>query len=117
GIMEVFSGVSGLHDWQWMFIIEAIPAVLLGIVVLLYLDNRIDEASWLSPGEKQLLKDRLASDASRKTDHRIGSLLARPVMWLFIAILFCIVTGVYGINFWLPTIIGETGIQSVLVIG
>jgi MFS family permease len=117
GIMDSFGGVSGLYDWQWMFIIEAIPAVLLGIVVLMYLDNRIDEARWLSPAEKQLLKDRLEKDAARKTDHRIGSLLARPVMWLFIVILFCIVTGVYGINFWLPTIIGETGIQSVLVIG
>ena len=59
-IMDGFAGMQGLHDWQWMFLIEAAPAVLLGIVVLLYLDNGIDEARWLSAADKQLLKDRLA---------------------------------------------------------
>jgi MFS family permease len=116
-IMEGFGGVNAMYGWQWMFIIEAIPAVLLGIAVLFYLDNRIDEARWLSADEKQLLKDRLAKDANRKGDYSLGALLAKPALWLFIVILFCIVTGVYGINFWLPTIIGETGIDSVLVIG
>jgi MFS family permease len=116
-IMEGFGGSSTLYGWQWMFILEAIPAVLLGIVVLFYLDNRIDDARWLSDGEKQLLKDRLVRDAGRKGDYSLPTLLAKPAMWLFIVILFCIVTGVYGINFWLPTIIGETGIDSVLVIG
>ena len=116
-IMDGFSGHDGLRDWQWMFLIEAAPAVLLGIVVLLYLDNGIDEARWLSAADKQLLKDRLERDAGTKTDHSLRALLSIPAMWLFVAILFCIVTGVYGINFWLPTIIGETGLKSVLAIG
>ena len=116
-IMDHFGGTGGLRDWQWLFIIEAVPAVLLGILVLFCLDNRIDAARWLSPGEKQLLQDRLAQDAARKADVPLRALFAMPAMWLFIAILFCIVTGVYGINFWLPTMIGATGIQSVLTIG
>ncbi|MEO6186134.1 MAG: MFS transporter [Steroidobacteraceae bacterium] len=116
-IMDGMAGMHGLHDWQWMFVIEAAPAVLLGIGVLLYLDNRIDDARWLSPEEKALLKDRLDREAGSKEDYPVRKLFAIPVMWLFTAILFCIVTGVYGINFWLPTIIGETGIDSVLVIG
>src|SRR6187401_3250282 len=116
-IMDHFGGTGGLRDWQWLFIIEAVPAVLLGILVLFCLDNRIDAARWLSQGEKQLLQDRLAQDAARKADVPLRALFAMPAMWLFIAILFCIVTGVYGINFWLPTMIGATGIQSVLTIG
>jgi MFS family permease len=116
-IMEGMAGMHGMHDWQWMFIVEAVPAVLLGIAVLLYLDNRIDEAAWLTSDEKRLLKDRLSGEAATKSSYSLRKLFAIPAMWLFTVILFCIVTGVYGINFWLPTIIRETGIQSVLVIG
>lgn len=104
-------------DWQWLFIIEAAPALLLGVVVLLFLNDGIDAAKWLAPGEKQLLRDRLAEDARTKDNQSLRKLFAMPAMWLFTAILFCIVTGVYGINFWLPTIIGETGIKSVFIIG
>jgi MFS family permease len=117
GIMDTFGGIHGLHDWQWMFLIEAAPAVLLGFVVLYRLDNGIDEASWLTTDEKRLLKERLTGDAAKKGDYPLRRLFAIPVMWLFTVILFCIVTGVYGINFWLPTIIGDTGIESVFVIG
>jgi MFS family permease len=116
-IMDGFSGTGGLHDWQWLFLIEAAPAVLLGILVVFRLDNGIDEARWLTPADKQLLKDELAKDAATKSDHSLRALFAVPAIWLFVAILFCIVTGVYGINFWLPTIIGETGLKSVLAIG
>ena len=116
-IMDGFAGHGTLRDWQWLFLIEAAPAALLGILVVFCLDNGIDEARWLSPAEKQLLKDRLAHDAGTKSDHSLRALFSLPAIWLFVAILFCIVTGVYGINFWLPTIIGDTGLKSVLAIG
>src|SRR6185369_939742 len=116
-IMDGMRGTGGLLDWQWLFLIEAAPALLLGFVVLLRLDNRIEDARWLTPEEKQLLHDRLAQDARSKGDHSLWSLLSMPAIWLFTAILFCIVTGVYVINFWLPTIIAETGIKSVLAVG
>jgi len=116
-IMDGFTDIGGLHDWQWLFLIEAAPALLLGLLVLLYLDNGIDAARWLSPSEKQLLKEHLVQDAADKSDYPLRALFSIPAMWLFTVILFCIVTGVYGINFWLPTIIGETGIKSVLTIG
>jgi MFS family permease len=116
-IMDGFTSVGGLRDWQWLFLIEAAPALLLGILVLVYLDDGIDRASWLSAPEKQLLKDRLTQDAVDKRDYPLRALFSIPAMWVFTVILFCIVTGVYGINFWLPTIIAGTGIQSVLTIG
>lgn len=116
-IMDGFSGVGGLLDWQWLFLIEAAPALLLGFVVLLYLDDRIDDARWLTAPQKQLLKDGLTRDAADKSDVPLRTLFSIPAMWVFTAILFCIVTGVYGINFWLPTIISETGLKSVLEVG
>lgn len=116
-IMDGFAGAGGLYDWQWLFLIEAAPAVVLGILVMFRLDNGIDEARWLTPADKQLLKDELARDADTKSDHALRTLFRTHAIWLFIAILFCIVTGVYGINFWLPTIIAETGLKSVLAIG
>jgi MFS family permease len=90
---------------------------LLGILVLTCLDNGIDDARWLSAAEKQLLKVHLAHDAGTKADFPLRALLANPAMWLFTLILFGIVTGVYGINFWIPTILGDTGLKSVLAIG
>ena len=116
-IMDGLAGHGSLHDWQWLFLIEAAPAVLLGFLVVFCLDNGIDSARWLSPADRQLLKDRLSHDASSKSDHSLSTMLRWPAIWLFVAILFCIVTGVYGINFWVPTIIGETGLKSVFAIG
>jgi MFS family permease len=116
-IMDGLAGSGGMHDWQWLFLIEAAPAVLLGILVLTFLDSGIDNARWLTAAEKQLLKAHLAQDAGAKSDFPLRALLANPAMWLFTLILFGIVTGVYGINFWIPTILGDTGLKSVLAIG
>jgi MFS family permease len=116
-IMDGFAGSDGMHDWQWLFLIEAAPAVLLGILVLTCLDDGIDDARWLTAAEKQLLKTHLAQDAGTKADFPLRALLANPAIWLFTLILFGIVTGVYGINFWIPTILGDTGLKSVLAIG
>ena len=116
-IMDGMGSSGGLQGWQWLFIIEAAPALVLGFLVLKYLDNGIDDARWLSPEEKQLLKSGLAQEVHAKTDYPLRALFANPAIWLFTVILFCIVTGVYGINFWFPTIIGETGLKSVLAIG
>lgn len=79
-IMESFGGVKGLHDWQWMFVLEAIPAVLLGFVVLAFLDNRIEDAKWLTEEEKKLLRARLDGEARRKRDTPLRELFAIPAM-------------------------------------
>ena len=116
-IMQSFGGLHGLYDWQWLFLLEAAPAIVLGGCVLLYLDNGIDGAAWLTADERSLLKDRLARETATKRDHSLRVLLSIPTLWLFVAIYLLIVTGVYGINFWLPSIIQQTGVRSVLSIG
>ena len=117
GIMDGFNGGGGLYDWQWLYLIEAAPALVFGVWIVFYLKNRIDDATWLRPDEKQLLKDRLERDAKTKRDYSLRALFAVRELWLFTGIFLLIVMGVYGINFWLPTIIEKSGVQSVFYIG
>ncbi len=117
GIMDGFNGIGGLYDWQWLYLIEAAPALVFGVWIVFYLKNKIDDAAWLRPDEKQLLKERLVRDARTKRDYSLSALFAVRELWLFTGIFLLIVMGVYGINFWLPSIIQATGVQSVFYIG
>ena len=117
GIMDGFNGVGGLYDWQWLYLLEAAPALVFGVWVVFYLKNRIEDVHWLGSDEKRLLKERLEHDARSKRDYSLRALFAVKELWLFTAIYLLIVMGVYGINFWLPSIIKTTGVQSVFYIG
>jgi D-galactonate transporter len=117
-IMESFAGVQGLTGWQWMFVIEAVPAIVMGIAVLLYLDNGIRSAKWLSEGEKQLLEARIAHDAKGKTEHpSLRAMFADRRVWHMALIYFCCVMGQYGLTFWMPTLIKAAGVKGVFNIG
>lgn len=117
GIMDHFGATDGLYDWQWLFLIEAAPALLLGVAVLFCLSDRIADAGWLSAGEKRLLQDRLSLEARTKNDYPLRMLLTVRALWSFTLIYLLVVMGVYGINFWLPAIIQRTGVESSLSIG
>jgi MFS family permease len=116
-IMDGFGNIGGLYDWQWLYLIEAAPALVFGVWIVFYLKNRIDDATWLGADEKRLLKDRLERDATTKRDYSLRALFRVKELWLFTCILLLIVMGVYGINFWVPTIIERAGVQSVFYIG
>jgi D-galactonate transporter len=116
-ILNSMSGTNGLAGWQWMFLIEGVPTILIGLVVLFVLDDRIDDAKWLQPNEKALLDRNIARDNAHKEDEAIGKVLFAPRVWLMALIYFCFVMGLYGIGFFLPTIIKATGVKSVLDIG
>jgi MFS family permease len=116
-IMQSFGGAGGLYDWQWLFLLEAAPAIVLGVCVVLYLTNGIDDSAWLAAGEKRVLRDGLARWANAKRDYSLRALWSVRALWLFTAIYLLIVMGVYGINFWLPSIIQRTGVRSLLSIG
>jgi MFS family permease len=116
-IIDTLVGTAGMHGWQWMFIIEAVPAVVLGLVILRYLSDGIHDASWLTEGEKELLSSRIARENRMKSDYPLGKLLGIGMIWVFVLIYFLLVVGMYGVNFWLPSIIRSTGVQSALSIG
>ena len=93
-IMDTFDGTHGLEGWQWMFVIEAIPAVIVGIMVLFILRNGIRDAAWLDESEKQLLEAEIVTD-QKHTDSTTGfrDLLKSGRVWAMCAIYFCIVMG------------------------
>ncbi|MFC3108160.1 MFS transporter [Undibacterium arcticum] len=117
-IMESFAGVQGWTGWQWMFILEAVPAIILGIAVLLYLDDGIRSSKWLSEGEKRLLEERIENDAKGKVAHpSLRAMFADARVWVMALIYFCCVMGQYGLTFWMPTLIKTAGIKGVFNIG
>lgn len=116
-VMQSMSGTYGLAAWQWMFIIEGIPAVLLGFAILLFLPDRVSDARWLSADETALIGAQVGAEEGRKTDLHIGQAFANPRVWLCAFIYFSFIMGLAGVGFWMPTIIRATGVKSVLDIG
>lgn len=116
-IMSSFGGVAGLKDWQWLFVLEGVPSVVMGIVTFFYLDDGIDQAKWLTNEEKTMLKRNIVTENAEKEDLHIGAVFAHPRVWLMSLIYFCFVMGLYGVGFWLPTIIKATGVKDPLQIG
>lgn len=117
-ILENFSTSPFFKGWQWLFVIEAIPSVLIGIFLIFYLDNSVSAAKWLTSAEKELLLYNLEQDCAVKTKHfSLSSLFCNGWLWLFSLIYFSFVIGLYGIGFWLPTIINGLGIHDDLQIG
>ncbi|WP_316153934.1 MFS transporter [Cupriavidus sp. BIC8F] len=117
-LMGSMAGVAGLGGWQWMFFIEAVPAVLLGCFCFYYLDNSIAKAKWLTSAEKQVLELAKSEDVKAVDPQaRVGKVFTDPRVWLISLICFCYVTGQYGITLWLPTFIRSTGVSDPLHIG
>lgn len=117
-IMHAFHGVGDLAGWKWLFLIEALPSLCLGVAILFYLDNGIDQAHWLTDAEKALLKRNIEGDNAQKVEHMsIRSFMADRRLWLMAAIYFCVVLGQYGLTFWLPTIIRKAGVADPLWVG
>ena len=116
-IMKSFDGVSALAGWQWMFLLEGVPAIILGLIVILTMDDRISAATWLSEEERQLLEKNIAEDAQEKQDHAVLHILSSGRVWLMAFIYFSFVMGLYGVSFWLPTIIKAMGVADPLQIG
>ncbi|AIO69530.1 MFS transporter [Burkholderia oklahomensis] len=118
-IMERFHGGVGFHGWQWMFVIEAVPAIAIGIATILYLDNSIHSAKWLTEREKKRLTDEIEAQPHErnKHEHSLSTVLRDPRMWWMSLIYFTFVTGQYGLTFWMPTLVKSTGITDTLQIG
>ena len=112
-IMQSFSGKHGLDGWQWLFLLEGLPALALGTAAYFYLDDSVAEATWLSKEEKAVLQSRLDTDAKTKVRLPLAKLFTDTRVWLFSAIYFFMVIGLYGIGFWLPNIIRSAGVNDV----
>ena len=115
GTTEVIDGVAvthplvwGMSGWQWMFIAWGIPAVLLGVAVLIFLTDRPGQARWLKDDEREALEAELAREkaASRAEGHMtVGQALTNPKVLIIAGAYFCAVTGNYGVEFFMPKIL------------
>ncbi|MEU1799585.1 MFS transporter [Streptomyces sp. NPDC019937] len=117
-IMDRFQGVSGWQGWQWMFLLEAIPALIVGVVTLFYLDDDVRGAKWLTDEEKAVVERAMAEDTAHRTVHgRVRDAFREPKVWLMCFIYFCFVMGQYALTFWMPSFVESTGIEDNLTIG
>src|SRR5262245_16101850 len=108
GALLTLNGALGLAGWQWLFLVEGVPAILLGAIVLIYLTDRPETADWLSSAEKDWLTSTLAVERSS----RFGALpvgilaaLTNPTIWLLGILFLFTAVGFYGYSFWAPLVI------------
>jgi MFS family permease len=116
-IMRAFDGAHGLGGWQWLFLIEALPSVLLGFAVLRWLPNTIESAKWLTDDEKKTLRAELVDESAAHKSHKLSDAFANPKVWSLGLIDLCVLLGLYAVSFWLPTILRDTGVTDAYHIG
>lgn len=119
-IMQLFEGVYGWAGWRWLFVLESAPSLVMGVVILFLLPDGPMQAKWLSPDERRLVLHRLADDESHAStpSHGMravqGGLRAAFLsgrVWALAFVYFSLAVGLYGVNFWMPTIIQELGLE------
>jgi MFS family permease len=116
-ILSATHELGGISGWRWMFLLEAVPSVIAGIVILFYLPDRPEQAAWLTPQEKTWLTTRLATDEPVAAHGSVGAFLSDARVWTLTGIYFFYAVSVYGILFWLPQIIRGFGNLSPVQVG
>ena len=117
-IMKFLAGRSGWPGWKWLFLLEALPALVMGILTIFHLDSSIRRARWLTNEEQLLLERNIASESREKVEHpSVSAVFLDRRVWLMCWIFFSCAMGQYALTFWMPTLIKTAGIQSVLNIG
>ncbi len=114
-IMDHFNGVSGLHGWQWLFLLEGLPTVVVGVAVLFYLKDSPRDAHWLADDQREWLIRRMAEeDRVRQQQHGPDKWQAmlQPRVWLLIAIYFTVAVGSNAGGAYFPTLVKEQYQQS-----
>ena len=108
GALLTMHGALGLSGWQWLFAMEGLPAIILGVVVVFWLPDRPEDAAWLPSDERDALCGVLADERALRAPaakHSLVGGLSDGRVWLLSLIYFCFVMGMYGVNMWLPQIV------------
>lgn len=115
-IMQTLGGVYGLRGWQWLFLVEGIPAVLFGVVSYFYLEDGPAQAKWLTKTEQSLVIDALVEEDRLKQlaghGHRFADAMRDINVWLLAITNFTLLGGIYGVSFWLPQIVKDLGVKD-----
>jgi len=117
-IMSMTHGAAGWPGWKWMFLLEAVPSLIMGVACICYLSSRIRDAKWLSEQEKQLLEHYVAEEAKEKKEHpSILAVFADGRIWLMCWIYFTVALGQYALTLWILTLLKDAGVKGVFNIG
>jgi ACS family tartrate transporter-like MFS transporter len=112
GLLLEMDGALGLKGWQWLFVVEGLPAVILGFVVLRVLADRPETAPWLDPKERQILADMLAAEHRERPKSSLLTALGDVRVLMLAVIQFGFTLGSYGIGIFLPQIIKGFGLTN-----
>jgi len=117
-ILDAFSASPVMRAWQWLFLIEAIPTFVIGVFVYFFMVDRPDQAPWLSERERVEVAEALRREDAGKVVHTNSlAFLSDLRIWKLAAIYFMTIIGLYGITFWLPSIVKDSGVSSMSAIG
>ena len=120
GALLSLDGAGGLAGWQWLFVVEGLPAVVLGVIVLRALPEDPSDARWLTREEREALTAWLTEEAeaaSASTVHSISGALTSPRVWLLAVIYFTIPVALYAMGFWMPQIVRDASGGNDFTIG
>lgn len=116
-ILGHFDGVLGMAGWRWLFLLEGIPSVLLGIVVFWFVCDRIEDAKWLNEQEKQVVLARMAREVQPETPQTFKDIWKHPTTYVMSVIYLCLVMALTGLLFWMPQLIKSAGVADTMDIG
>ena len=111
-ILSEMAGKNGWAGWQWLYLLEGIPAVLLGVATYFYLDDSIEGARWLPDDEKAVLRAQLRADPAGEEHVSVMATLRDSRVVLLAALYFCSILGLYGLAFWMPQLIRTLGVAE-----
>ncbi|MBP0623626.1 MFS transporter [Cupriavidus consociatus] len=114
-LMTALAGKAGLAGWQWMFLVEGLPCILLGVMALRLVPDRPAQASWLSEQERRLLEAELSPAAAHK--HSFKAVAKDARVYVLALAYFCIIATIYAISFWLPSLIKAQGVNDTVQLG
>jgi MFS transporter, ACS family, tartrate transporter len=117
GALLSLNGAGGLAGWQWLFLVEGAPAIVLGAIVLRVLDDAPEQAGWLSEGEREALVETLRADARRQRMETTSRALRNGRTWLLAVIHLIIPVTLYGIGFWMPQMLKTASGASDFIVG
>ena len=116
-ILAFMQDTGGLRGWQWMFLLEGAPVVLLGLVVLAVLPEHFERVSWLDEQQKATLRAQFGEEEQRKPVTSFGAIFASRALWLLVAVYCAVMLAVNTLAFWMPSLIHSAGVASDASVG